>query len=427
MAGEEPGQEPVEEPVEPAGSSRSWSVDEAPAEALVEGEGTSPVVAAEEPGEEPGREPVEEPVEPPIEPFVALDEAPAEALVEGEGTSPVVAAEEPGQQPGQEEPAEEPVEPPIEPFVAVDEAPAEALVAGEGTSPVVAGEEPVETPMAQLLVVDRPYAAERPPAQPESGPSRRTRLPVLVLTAVVLVAALVAYLGWRLVGEDRQEAAPTPTTSSTTTPSPSSAPTPSPTPSTGLSATASPSVEVPPLEPPDGGSYLEVTVLDSGDLDVDQWVRSSTPLTALACRSLRTRSSATRSSPPTSGLSADGQEADVPTSLSNTPVVITLAGVNQVHLTYRLSGALLLSPSRADRALARAVALDLELNGVQGREPATIRFRDATALTVICDDGGSQLRCGRLDDNGDWQVQAADSGAQDRVTALLELPSPSAG
>ena len=38
---------------------------------------------------------------------------------------------------------------------------------------------------------------------------------------------------------------------------------------------------MPPVEPPDGGSYLEVTVLESGDLDVDQWVRSSTPLTAL--------------------------------------------------------------------------------------------------------------------------------------------------
>jgi hypothetical protein len=244
------------------------------------------------------------------------------------------------------------------------------------------------------------------------------------------VAALAAYLGWRLVGEDSQEAAPTPstttTTTTTTTPSPSSAPTPSPTPSAGLSAAASPSVEVPPLEPPDGGSYLEVTVLDSGDLDVDQWVSSSTPLTAL------------RLSVPTDPLlsdgvvasdlwaSADGQAADVPTSVTSTPVVITLADVHQVHLTYRLSGALLLSPSRADRALARAVALDLELNAEPRREPATIRFRDATALTVICDGGASQVRCGQRDDTGDWQVQAA-SGAQDRVTALLELPSPSAG
>ena len=72
--------------------------------------------------------------------------------------------------------------------------------------------------------------------------------------------------------------------------------------------------EVPPVDPPDGGSYLEVTILESGDLDVDQWVRSSAPLTSL------------RLSVPADPLvgdevvasdlrvSADGAEADVPTS-----------------------------------------------------------------------------------------------------------------
>ena len=147
--------------------------------------------------------------------------------------------------------------------------------------------------------------------------------------------------------------------------------------------------EVPPVDPPDGGSYLEVTILESGDLDVDQWVRSSAPLTSL------------RLSVPADPLvgdevvasdlrvSADGAEADVPTSPGTAPVVIPLADVHQVRLTYRLSGAVLRSPSRADRALARAVALDLELNGEPRREPATISFRGATALTVICDGRGA--------------------------------------
>jgi hypothetical protein len=184
---------------------------------------------------------------------------------------------------------------------------------------------------------------------------------------------------------------------------------------------------VPPVEPPDGGSYLEVTVLESGDLDVDQWVRSSTPLTAL------------RLSVPADPLvgdvvvasdlrvSADGAEADVPTSLGTSPTVITLADVHQVHLTYRLSGAVLRSPSQADRALARTVALDLDLNEEPRREPATISFRGATALTVICDGGGAQVRCGRQDDTGDWQVRAAPADAEDRVMALLELSAPAAG
>ena len=277
------------------------------------------------------------------------------------------------------------------------------------------------------MVVAEPYDAEAPPAQPEGGPSRRTRLPVLVFTAVVLVATLVAYLGWRLVGEDGQEAALDAADVDAISDSHPNA--------ISRHRSAEPVrdcvplvVEVPPVEPPDGGSYLEVTVLDSGDLDVDQWVRSSTPLTAL------------RLSVPADPLvgdevvasdlrvSADGTEADVPTSLGGAPVVIPLADVHQVHLTYRLSGAVLRSPSRADRALARTVALDLDLNGEPRREPATISFRGATALTVICDGSpGRQVRCGRRDDTGDWHVRAAAPGAEDRVMALLELPSPTAG
>ena len=320
---------------------------------------------------------------------------------------------------------DEPAEPPIEQPVVVAE-PHDDAEAPPADQPVVVVEprDDAEGPPAdQPVVVAEPHGAEGPPAQLDGVPPRRTRLPVLVFTAVVLVATLVAYLGWRLVGEDRQEAAPI---SLTSTRSPTPAPTP--TPSVILSATASPSVDLPPVEAPDGGSYLEVTVLDSGDLEVDQWVRSSAPLTAL------------RLSVPADPLvsdgvvasdlraSADGKQADVPTTLESAPAVITLAGVHQVHLTYRLAGALLRSSSRDDRALARTVALDLDLNGEPRREPTTFSFRGATALTVVCDGSanGAPVRCGRRDNTGDWQVRAAARGAKDRVMALLELPAPTA-
>ena len=117
----------------------------------------------------------------------------------------------------------------------------------------------------------------------------------------------------------------------------------------------------------------------------------------------------------------------MPTSLGSAPAVVTLADVHQVHLTYRLASALLRSPSRADRALARTVALDLDLNGEPRREPTTISFRGATALSVICDgSAGGDVRCGRRDDTGDWQVRAAARGAKDRIMALLELSAPTA-
>ena len=270
-------------------------------------------------------------------------------------------------------------------------------------------------------------------AGPVDRPSRRSHVPVLVLVAIVLLATATAYVGWRLAGEDRQEVASAP--KPTPTPAPTTAPAPSPTPSPSSSVTpsASPSAaeslagDVPPVDPPDGGSYLEVTVLESSDLEIDQWVRSSTPLTTLGL------------SVPVDPLlgdavvasdlrvSADGAEVDSPTSLGTSPALITLAGAHQVHLTDRLSGAVLRSPSRADRALARTVALDLDLNEEPRREPATISFRGATALTVICDGGGAQVRCGRRDDAGDWQVRAAGVGTDDRVMALLERPTPTAG
>ena len=253
----------------------------------------------------------------------------------------------------------------------------------------------------------------------------------MLLTAIVLVATSTAYAGWALLDEDGQDAAtrptstPTPRPTSTPTPTPTSTPTSTPSPSVA----ASPSMDVPPVDPPDGGSYLEVTLLESGDLDVHQWVRSSTPLAAL-----------TLSIPPDPLLgdkvvashlrvSADGTQADAPTGLGTSPAVITLGAVHRVHLTYRLSGAVLRSPSRADRALARRVSLDIDLNGEPRREPATIRFQGATALTVACDDGSAgavRARCGQRDATGDWQVRSA-TGRADRMMVLFELPAASGG
>ena len=284
-------------------------------------------------------------------------------------------------------------------------------------------EQPGGTP-DQFAVVAEPYDAERPPPQLDGGPSRRTRLSVLVLVAVVVVATSAAYLGWRLVGEDGREAASaqTPTSTPPATLSPTSPPSPS--------TTVPLSGDVPPVEPPDGGSYLEVTVLDSGDLDVDQWVRSSTPLTALELSVPADPLVGDRVVASDLRVSTDGTEADVPGTLGSSPTVLSLTDVHRVHLTYRLSGAVLRSPSRSDRALARTVSLDLDLNGQPRREPSTISFRGATALTVICDGGsagGAQERCGRRDDTGDWQVRAAARGTNERVVALLELPAPTAG
>ena len=215
-------------------------------------------------------------------------------------------------------------------------------------------DEPAEPPVEDAGGIDEIAVVD-------DRPSRRSRLPVLVLVAVVLVATATAYVGWRFVVEDGHGAASTPASA----------------PCAGAGADLDPVPDAfsEPVRDRAAGRraaagrparrlvYLEVTVLESGDLEVDQWVRSSTPLSAL------------RLSVPADALlgdaivasdllvTADGAEADVPTSLGTSPADITLPDVHQVHLTYRLSGAVLRSPSRADRALARTVALDLDLNG----------------------------------------------------------------
>ena len=193
----------------------------------------------------------------------------------------------------------------------------------EGEDPMLTGEVPVRPPAEQaggtpdqIAVVAEPHDAEGPPPQLDGGRSRRTRLSVLALVAVVVVATSAAYQGWRLVGEDGREAAsdPTPTSTPPPTPLPSSSPASSPASSPSLSATVPLSGDVPPVKPPDGGSYLEVTVLDSGDLDVDQWVRSSTPLTAFEavgpCRPARRRPGRRLGPPSLRGRHAGGHSQE---------------------------------------------------------------------------------------------------------------------
>ena len=176
----------------------------------------------------------------------------------------------------------------------------------DSENPVLTGDEPetrTQRPvMSEPVVVADPHDAEESPLEDGRSPSRRTRLSVLVLTAVVLVAMSVAYLGWPLVGDEGQQRPRRPRRRLRRRP---------PRrlrlrrrrhlryprrarqrlrrlPSTCHQSTR-PTAELPRGHRPGVRRPRGRPV-----------VRSSTPLTALRCRCRPTRSSAMRSSPPTS-------------------------------------------------------------------------------------------------------------------------------
>jgi hypothetical protein len=90
---------------------------------------------------------------------------------------------------------------------------------------------------------------------------------------------------------------------------------------------------------------------------------------------------------------------------------------------YRLSGVLVRSTTRPDRALVRAIWLNA------GYEPrggtTTVSFEGATVLDLVCTDGSAReaaVPCGRRTESGDWEVQPPSPEDDIRVMAKVELP-----
>jgi hypothetical protein len=179
----------------------------------------------------------------------------------------------------------------------------------------------------------------------------------------------------------------------------------------------------PPLVLPANGSYVETTVLPSGDLRVAHWIRSKTALFSI-----------TLTAPPLAGrdsgkveatgvvVAADGRVVDGADSVDTMSQSYQFYGSKSIYVTYLLAGVVERSPSEAGRALARVTALDVSYLSVEGTSMR--RVEGATVLSMACSPAAEPDAlpepCGAPEDAG-WQVELSGEDRNDRVMAQLDL------
>lgn len=171
------------------------------------------------------------------------------------------------------------------------------------------------------------------------------------------------------------------------------------------------------------GEYIRTRVLRSGDLDVDHWIHSSTPISVLTL------------STPEPRVDTDGHVqathvvVRVPGRLVPGPddvgggeaTTYQLLGVHRVRISYLLSGVLDRSPTDPRRALARVTALDVGFGRQRG--PTALSVVGAHVLGMACQSArrrADTYPCG-VDRNGHWHVALTGVRRGERVLAQLEL------
>ncbi len=243
---------------------------------------------------------------------------------------------------------------------------------------------PVAAP-AQVLAWQREREAV------ERAAVRRHRMVMtgLVAVAVALVAVLAAGTWW-WVGQPDGEP-----------------------PEQARSVAGASGVPAPPVALPADGEHTLIRIHDSGDLEVEQWVRPPQGITHLAM--------AAPDGVQVSDLSVarGSHQVDVPSALL-APTEVSFSPGTTLYLHYWLSGAL---ERTGTRALARVTSVTLMDDAPVGSH--TIDFVGATVLSLACtptSGGGIPVPCGAEAGAMGWRVVApAELGADVQVMAQIDI------
>jgi hypothetical protein len=227
-------------------------------------------------------------------------------------------------------------------------------------------------------------------------------LKALALVAVVVVAVVVAF---RFVGNDSapDPAAPSPTRSAAT-------------------------VQPFPDDMPDVGSYVVSRVNADGEVHVQTWIRSATPISELDL---------TTTDP---DLAPGGVESlgVVARSMSdkvlarrdsvgtNTQKLRLREPVTELYLTYEIDGAMSdASETVQGRSLARVLSMDLRYDGESGPSQRVVTG-PGTVINVACltvkddsDFNATPRPCGAATADGGWAVTLTGAARTDRLLASL--------
>ena len=168
-------------------------------------------------------------------------------------------------------------------------------------------------------------------------------------------------------------------------------------------------------------TYTLVTVTQTGDLEVDQWISSTNFVfgVSLAIRPPNAPPGTVRAT----GIRvvADDTAVSGPAELVDGFATYPLAGARHIHLSYRLSGVLERSDTKPGRALARVTSLDVSFQPRSQR--STIAFVGATLLSLACEAeyvDGTPTPCGVRRGDG-WKVDLPTDSQGYLVMAQLDL------
>lgn len=179
----------------------------------------------------------------------------------------------------------------------------------------------------------------------------------------------------------------------------------------------------PPDALPRTGAYVHTRVLDSGVLDVDQWVRTRTPIRTVT---LRADPILGAGGPPVATfvkVAADGKVVEGPGAVGIEPRVVDLGGRTRlVHVSYLLTGVVVREEPGTGDPVAVITALGVDHSGRQGtlRESVSGDVRQLhcwpRSATVA-----AARPCGHRQGD-EWRVWLTDSQRDTQVAAQLGSP-----
>ena len=181
----------------------------------------------------------------------------------------------------------------------------------------------------------------------------------------------------------------------------------------GGSRSTTADVPAPPVALPADGEHTLIRVHDSGDLEVEQWIRPPQGITHLAL--------AAPDGVQVSDLSVarGSRQVEVPSALL-VPTEVSFSPGTTLYLHYWLSGAL---ERTGTRALARATSVTLMDDAPAGSQ--TIDFVGATVLSLACtatSGGDVPVPCGAEAGAKGWQVVSpVELGADVQVMAQIDI------
>jgi hypothetical protein len=181
----------------------------------------------------------------------------------------------------------------------------------------------------------------------------------------------------------------------------------------------------PPAQLPRTGSYVDSRILPNGDVRVEYWVRTRTPMREIEL--VVPRGEGPGGAPRATDVDVAAEQFEVSDGkVVGSSTVYPLDYPSRiVRVRYTLVGAVVRSPSAPGRALARFTSADL-VSMPEEDGPRMVRIRAPEVLNVACrapSQEASPRPCGSQAGTS-WQVELHGADRADEVSAQVNLKTP---